>query len=102
MPLGLTAIARTSGLVPSELEITGANAGISVPLVALASSAKRRGVVNAPPTYRLPADETARPRTALFGLSELPNAPTGVPFTPSTSTRFLCVAPLAVVNVPPM
>src|SRR6476660_5851542 len=68
--LALTAIARTSGLVPSEFEITGANAGISAPL-AVASSAKRRGVVNAPPTYRLPAGETARPRTALFGLSEL-------------------------------
>ena len=102
--LGLTAIARTSGLVPSELLITGANAGMSAPVVALASRANRRGVVNAPPTYRLPADEMARPRTALFGLSELANAVIGAPVVPSTSTRFLWAAfrGPAVVNVPPM
>src|SRR5437016_4137495 len=101
VPLGLTATARTSALVPRLFVITGAHAGMSVPVVASTSAANGRGVVNAPPTYRFPAGDTASPRTALFGRSELPNPATGAPLVPFTSTRFLWLAPFTVVNVPP-
>ena len=50
VPLALTAMVRTSGLVPNELAITGAQAVFSAPELALTFAAYRRGVVNAPPT----------------------------------------------------
>ncbi len=69
-------------------------------VVALTSARYGRGVVNAPPTYRLPFAITSA-RTVLLGLLELVKAETTAPVVPLTSARFLCVEPPTEVNEPP-
>src|SRR5690348_410951 len=79
---------------------TGAQVGMYVLLVALTSIRNDRGLVNAPPTYRLfPICTNAR--TILLGRVVLANAATGAPVVPLTSTMFLCATPPTVVNEPP-